>query len=143
MCVRQWDYEKIQKARWKLLTVKNLSNRQLCCTYINFVVVLSVLLPFLLFYFVRWMDMYTDKKRVLHSRMLDSQIPSLSKSLQNFSVTKTNVELDCIAHADILVNHKPKISNFVALLSKQNKLYTWKSLRPICNLSASGRIYMT
>ncbi len=84
MCVRQWDYEKIQKARWKLSTVKNLSNRQLCFTYINFAVVLWVLLPFLLLYLVRWMDIYTDKKRVLLSRMLDSQIPSLSKSLQNF-----------------------------------------------------------
>jgi hypothetical protein len=64
MCVRWWDYEKIQKARWKLSTVKNLSNRQLCCTYINFAVVWSVLLPFLLLYFVRWMNIYTDKKRV-------------------------------------------------------------------------------
>jgi hypothetical protein len=34
---------------------------QLCCTYINFAVVLSVLLPFLLLYFVRWMDIFTDK----------------------------------------------------------------------------------
>jgi hypothetical protein len=64
MCVRQWDYEKIQKARWKLSTVKKLSNWQLRCTYINFAVILSVLLPLLLFYFVRWMNIYTHKKKI-------------------------------------------------------------------------------
>ncbi len=97
MCVRQWGYEKIQKARRKLSTVKNLSNRKFCCTYINFAVILSVLLPFLLLYFVRWMDIYSDKKRVLLSRMLDSQIPSLSKSLQNILSQKNRrgIKLHC------------------------------------------------
>jgi len=98
MCVRRWDYEKIQKARWQLSTVKKTFQSAIMLrTYINFAVVLSVLLPFLLLYFVRWMDIYTDKKRVLLSRMLDSQIPSLSKSSQNFLSHKNRcgIKLHC------------------------------------------------
>ncbi len=108
----------------------------------NYVALISILLSFYQFcchscyctLLGAWI--YTQTKKECASFKYVKSLNSLffQSLCKTFWVTKIDVELKCIAHTDILVNHEPKISNFVALLWKQNKLYTWKSLRPICNL---------